>query len=387
MNILVLRDRWFAAAVFLCCAFVAQSPTVVAERAKLDEKQIRKAIARVLTETKTPGAVVGVYRNETTLAELAIGNASLDPPQAIKVTDCFRIGSITKSFLGIVVLQLAEENKLSLADRLSKYFPDYPQASEFTLLELGRMIAGVKDPLYSREFKRDVERQPKRRWTAEELIAATKEVPRWDTDSNGAWHYSNSAAVLLGQVVERVTGNSLQVELQHRIIDRLGISRTGYELSAVLPEPYCRGYTFAPRGKILGRGGQTIRDVTDINPSMWNAAGAMYSTVRDLKKFAQAVGRGELVSASSRAIQTAWQATPWQNHQYGFLLAEIEGMIGHDGDVPGYSSLMGFRPADQLTIIVLTNMHGWSIERMPANEIAAEILKIHDSVTARGQDG
>ena len=338
--------------------------------------RVREIVSQVLTETNTPGAVVGVYRNEMVLAELAVGNGSLDPSQTITIDHCFRIGSIAKVFLGVVVLQLAEENQLSLEDRLSKYLPDYPGASEITLRQLGTMTARIKDPLFSPEFKNLVQLQPERAWTTDELISETAKLPRWAKESNSTWHYSNSAAVMLGHVVEQVTGNSLPTELRRRIFDRLNMQRTGYELTAALPTPYSRGYTFAPPAKLFGRNGKTIREVTNINPSQWNAAGAMHSTVGELRKFVTAVGRSKLLTPESHAIQTTWHNTPWPNHRYGFLLAEIHGLIGHDGDVPGYSSFMGYRPDDQLTIIVLTNMHGWSIDKMPANEIAAGVAEL-----------
>jgi hypothetical protein len=107
------------------------------------------------------------------------------------------------------------------------------------------------------------------------------------------------------------------------------MQHSGYELSASLREPFCRGYSFTPTKHFLGRGGKKIRYVTEINPSLWNAAGGLHSTLGDLIKFATALGRGSLVSPPSYAAQTDWSETPWEDHQYGLLLAKIHELIGH----------------------------------------------------------
>ena len=338
--------------------------------------QIREIAEQKLIETKAPGAVIGVYQGDHVLAELAIGLSSIEPAEPTNIDQHFRIGSITKAFMSVILFQLVDEGRLRLDDKLSRYLPDYPDAAGIEIRQLASMTARIKDPLYAKDFKRQVESDPYRIWRADELVTATAKVSRWPAQPNDSWHYSNSAAVILGLIIERVTGNSLQHELSTRILEPLELSKTGYNLQAALPEPFCRGYSYAPERHFLARNGTAIRDVTEINPSLWNAAGGMYSTLRDLQEFASALGRGKLVSATSYAEQTNWIQTPWKNHRYGVLIAEIEGLVGHDGDVPGYCTFMGYRAHDDLTIVVLTNLHGWSVGKMPANEIASAILEI-----------
>ncbi|CAL1125565.1 unnamed protein product [Cladocopium goreaui] len=334
------------------------------------EDELTAKIEAVMEDRRVPGAVVGAYRGETSLYEQAIGLSSVDPETPLSLNHTFRIGSVTKTFLGVVALQLVDEGKLSLDNHLADYLPDFPQAEKITLQDLGTMMAGTKDPLHSPRFKLRAQIQANKAWTADELIDFAAEQPPWADQIGKEWHYSNMAAILLAQVIEKATENSFENELQNRILKPLQLEKTGYELTNELPEPFAHGYSYTPVGRHLSRGDKEIRDVSDINPSIWNAAGAMYSTLPDLRVFARALGRGELVSEASHKMQTNLRAIPWEGHEYGFLLIKVHGLLGHGGDVPGYHCFMGYRPEDDLTIVVLTNIHAWSIDTEPAKEIA-----------------
>ena len=361
----------FTILLLLCLVFAGNPVRLVADTAAA-----KAMIAKQLLESRTPGAVAGVYRGDQTLLETAVGLASLEPSVPINLGQHFRIGSITKAFLGVIVLQLVDEGKLSLESKLADYVPNFPAAEQISIGDLGRMTARIKDPLYRRSFKSLAQSNPRKVWTAQEVIAATADTPRWPDDPSNKWNYSNTAAILLAQVVQQVSEDSFTDQLKTRILAPLQLKHTGYELSAELPEPHAKGYSLAPKGRYLSRGGTELRDVSDINPSLWNAAGAMHSTLDDLRIFARALGRGDLISRTSYSVQCEWQETPWDDHQYGFLLARIGNLVGHDGDVAGFSSFIGYRAADDLTIVVLANLHGWSAGTMPANEIAQQLADL-----------
>ena len=195
------------------------------------------------------------------------------------------------------------------------------------------------------------------------------------------FHYSNTNSILLGLLVETVTGRHLENEVESRIFRPLGLRGTSLPRSPRIPSPRSHGYQFGTNvgtlvppacdAETAGR-----RDATADSPSWtWSAGGAI-STLRDLKIWARALAIGTLLTPTTQAERLDWVPTgPPPAPRYGLHITDFSGVIGHDGALPGYQSFMGYLPARDATLVVLANVFPDAECGSPADEIAQVILR------------
>jgi D-alanyl-D-alanine carboxypeptidase len=249
----------------------------------------------------------------------------------IRPDDRFRVGSVTKTFVAVTVLQLEAEHRLSLDDPIGRYVPGAGAAPLRTLLN---HTSGI--PNHS-EDPRILEGWPLRQWQPAELVAIAQSMPPVT-----GFHYSNTNYVLLGLAVERVTGRPLAKELERRILRPLRLTRTAYDEGPRV------------RGVIPGYSGGV--DYTVSNTSWAGAAGAVVSTARDLATFYGSLDR-LLPRRQYRAMHTG---------TYGYGLFPIQTACGeawgHNGAVPGYYTNAFTR--GRRTAVVL-------VDAYPTDELAA----------------
>ncbi|PDZ70614.1 serine hydrolase domain-containing protein, partial [Bacillus pseudomycoides] len=222
----------------------------------------------------------------------AAGVANLITKKPMKTDFHFRIASVTKTFTATVVLQLAAENRLNLDDSIEKWLPGVIQgngydAKQITIRQILNHTSGIAE--YSRSKEADFFKNTKKSFTAEELVKIGLSLPP-DFAPGKGWSYSNTGYVLLGILIEKVTGNSYAEEIENRIIEPLELSNTFLPgNSSVIPGTnHARGY-FQPDGAI------ELKDVTYYNPSIGSSAGDMISTADDLNKFFSSLLSGKLL--------------------------------------------------------------------------------------------
>ena len=319
-----------------------------------------------MQEYVIPGALVGLWLPGKKELVLARGVADIDTGAPLAVEDHMRVGSVTKSFTVTVILQLVDEGLLSLDDPLSRFFPDI-QNSDSTIAELANMKSGIYNYTEDAQFVEELVEDFLRIWMPQEIVdVADRNAPYFEPD--GGWHYSNTSTIILGMIIEQVTGNPVGVEIQQRIIEPLALGGTLYPTSPDIPEPFSRGYMFA--GPDVG-----LMDITLTDPSSSAASGAMISRLRDLHKWAGALGRGTLLSAGVQRQridslapivfdpcddsdpQRPARVCP-EYDKYGLGIGEIEGWIGHTGEGLGYTVLVMFEPESSAVIVVLMNRSG-----------------------------
>jgi CubicO group peptidase (beta-lactamase class C family) len=339
------------------------------------EARFAGPVAQRVRELQVPGAIVGVWRGAERPWIAAFGEADVATRRPLTPDDHVRIASITKVFVGTVVLQLADEGKLALEDPVSRYVPGVPNGDRITLRQLGNMTSGLVDYLDDDGFRRTLDLSPRKRWTPRELLAIGFARPPYFAPG-AAFHYSNTNTILLGLVIETVTGHPLAQEVRARVIDRLGLRETSFPDGPAIPAPYAHGYMYGTAEAFF-----TIpkppdvspRDVTGIDPSYAWAAGQMISTLGDLGRFAKAAAIGTLISARAQAERLTW--VPTGGARYGFAILRVGDAIGHNGQMPGYTSFMGCAPAQDETFVVLANLAATRAGAQPADEIAAAILR------------
>ncbi|TKH32668.1 beta-lactamase family protein, partial [Bacillus cereus] len=273
----------------------------------------------------------------------AAGVADLRTKKPMKTDFRFRIGSVTKTFTATVILQLAGENRLNLDDSIEKWLPDVIQgngydAKQITIRQMLNHTSGIAE--YSRSKEADFT-NTKRLYTAEELVKIGISAPP-DFAPGKGWSYSNTGYVLLGMLIEKVTGNNYAEEIENRIIEPLELSNTFLPgNSSIIPgNKHARGY-------VQQEEGIELKDVTYFNPSIASSAGDMISTADDLNKFFSYLLGGKLLKEKQlNQMFTTVPAGRGGINGYGLGIFEIKlpngvPIWGHTGGIPGFDTFVG----------------------------------------------
>ncbi|MFW6114097.1 MAG: serine hydrolase domain-containing protein [Actinomycetota bacterium] len=312
------------------------------------EGEIERDVESIMEERDIPGAVVGVYTPGRGELVLALGQSDIDAGREMRARDRFRIGSITKTFTATLILQLVDEGLLGLEDTLDGYISGVPGGDSITVRQLCDNTSGLFNYGEDQGVIAALEADPHNVWSPRELVdIAASHEPYFPPGES--WAYSNTSYILLGMIVEEVTGNSFAEELEVRIIEPLGLDDTHLARGPEMKGDYSRGYEYASEE------GRELVDRTDyLDPSIVWSAGAMVSNLEDLKTWAEALAEGELLSEASHREQFKWVDIPEEGELdtgYGLGVFNISGLIGHDGRQPGYDAALFCYP-DRETILV-----------------------------------
>lgn len=315
------------------------------------------AFQKVLDDTRNqagfPGVIAQVASPDGTWTGTS-GTIGQGKTQAPAVTDKTRIGSLTKTMTATVLLQLVQEGKLSLDDTIGKYVPGMPNGDVATLLQLSDMTSGIPSYTKSEAIVNKFFANPEYAWPPQELVDGVKGLPA-DFAPGQGWEYSNTNYVLLGMVIEKVLGQPIADVFEQRLFGPLGMADTSFPGgSTEIGDPHMDGLTDQNQPP-----GQNV-DSTRWNPSFAFTAGAVISTLDDLKKWGHALFTGEGVLDSStqqfRRDSIIRDIPPnTATAGYGIGIGDRGGWWGHDGDIPGYNSVLFHNYDSDTTIIVLTN--------------------------------
>jgi D-alanyl-D-alanine carboxypeptidase len=308
-----------------------------------------------------PGAIA--YYRDPTHAPWS-GSAGLGELQArvpMRATDRIRAGSIVKTFLATVTLQMVEEGRLSLDQTLPELLPRsvtdrVANAERISLRMLLNHTSGIPEWVND-QVHVAVAREPGRLWSTDEAIDIAAGVPATFPPGT-SWSYSNTNYTLVGLVLERTGGRGWRAQVRERVLARLGLTSTH------LPEPgdvtvpgaYAHGYVDVD--------GMPV-DLSTVDPSMAGASGgnAMITTVQDLARFLDALLAGRLFARpETLAAMTTMIDAPDDTglpHRYGFGLESFElggaTVIGHAGGAVGYAVMMFQIPARATTLVTAVN--------------------------------
>ncbi len=318
-----------------------------------------------------PGALIGIAIGDKKPTVYTLGVADVDTKKPMERDFHMRIASVSKPFLGTAILLLADEGKLSLDDPVAKYVDGVPAGDKITIRQLANNTSGLFNSIENKDFQAAIVGDPKHQFTNAEILQYAFAKPSYGPPGE-KFRYSNTNAVVLSQVIEKITGKPSAEFIHERVIKPLGLHHTDYLTEAAVPPPAPSSYRNGYENKWLGYG-KTFYNVTAYSSSWSGAAGNMYSTVDDLLKAAKPLATGKLLSEKSRKELTNWLPTNYMNIQYGFCLGELGGWIGHSGDVPGYCSYMGYSPKEDIAIVVLANLSN-NKDGTSANERLRDIV-------------
>jgi D-alanyl-D-alanine carboxypeptidase len=305
-------------------------------------------VERTLHREQLPGVIVGVQRGDRAPWIIARGHANLQTLRPMRTDEHVRIGSVTKAFVTTLLLRLAQEGKLSLGEPIAAYVPGVPDGSRITLRELADMTSGIADDFANPEFS--VEYLTGETFTPSRLVELGVSQPALFAPGT-AWSYSNTNTVLLGMVIQKVTGQPLAAALAQRVFAPLGLRGTSLPSSPRLPVPFAAGYTYQTLNGRLG-------DATFNTPTATWAAGGIVSTVPDLLKAAPMFGTGRpLLSPATQRQREHWVGFPPNSPQqrYGLGVFDFAGWIGHNGGIPGYTAIAWYLPQRWLSLVVAVN--------------------------------
>jgi D-alanyl-D-alanine carboxypeptidase len=320
------------------------SPADAVLTARLD------SVMRAAFPADQPGAAALVVRNGTVLLRSGYGMADMELGVAMRPEHVFRIGSITKQFTGVATLMLAQQGRLSLDDPLTKFLPDYPMGGRtVTVRQLLGHTSGIASYTSLPEWA------PTRRTdkSVDEIIALFRDRP-FDFEPGERWSYNNSGYILLGAIIERVSGMTYADFVEQRIFAPLGMTSSFYgDVVRIIPDRL-PGYS---------RTGDGWRNAEYLSMTHPYAAGSLLSTVDDLARWNAAIGRGALLDAAHwREAFTPVRLNDGTSTGYaaGWMVGRVGrfAAIEHGGGINGFSTNAISVPDAGLFVVVLANADG-----------------------------
>jgi D-alanyl-D-alanine carboxypeptidase len=340
-----------------------------------DAKTIDDAANEIVgAHPELPGLWVGVWDPEKGTYLAAYGDA-VDGSTPASVDDHNRIGSVTKTFTAVAVLQQVDAGELSLDDTIGDVCPDmaetYPDLAEITVEQLLAMRSGIPDYANTGAVTGSVVEDPTKVWTVDEIIATTlEEEPLEEPGTPG---YSTTNYLILGEMLEAVTGESVEDVINGVATEaRLAQSALQEPAETQMPDPSSHGYLNEPGVASLAEAGITAepgQDVTDWTVSWGQAGGGMYSTIADMGAWAASGLGNSLLSPETAAERLEAQPIPEGNYGLGIFVYE-DGWIGHSGQLIGWESFVLSNTETGAAFVLLVNETGSLGTALPIADVA-----------------
>lgn len=341
--------------IVLSWGAVSGSPALAAEPPALDDY-----VASEMRAQQIPGLSLAVLRDGLPLYVRSYGVATLEHAVLTKPDTLFQLGSVGKQFTSSAVMLLAREHRLKLDDPLSKYLPEIPSGwRAVTLRDMLKHQSGIPQLTPPERNLLDLHHD----YTDQEYIRLATSLPL-DFQPGTDASYSDTAYVLLGFVIGRVSGRFYGDLLADRVFHPLGMMRTRIISDIDIIEDRASGYERGPSGALQNQGW--------VAPALNRTAdGSLYSTVLDLARWDQALWAGAILTRAELA--RAWTVdalkdggTPLLHYGYGWEVNSLRGhrVIEYDGNWAGFQSAMARYEDRHLTVIVLTNLSLCRVQRI-----------------------
>jgi len=359
MRIIFRKIPFIALALAFSINLHAQLPAETSDK-------IDSAVTKALADSGTPSASIAVVKDGQIVYAKAYGNARLDPATPAQAEMRYSIGSVSKQFLAVAVLLLAQEGKLSLDDRVGRYLPALTRANDVTIRQLLSHTSGYQD-YYPLDYVARFMLEPV---TADGILDRWAKIPL-DFEPGTQWQYSNTNFVVAGRIVERVTGMPLYSFLQSRIFGPLGM-KTVIDLDQQsLADSDASGYTRFGLGPAR-LGAHEARG--------WLfAAGELAMTARDLARWDQSLLEGKLLKPASldefiKPVRLKNGAPV--NYALGVGISNASGhpRLQHGGAVSGFVSSNTVWLDQGAAVVVFANMDGSNVPGSLTNQIAPLLL-------------
>ncbi|OQR59845.1 serine hydrolase [Streptomyces maremycinicus] len=317
------------------------------------QQQVDQAVQRVMKQANVPGVSVGIWTPGKGQYVKSFGVADKSTGRKMNPGLYMRIGSETKTFTVTAVLQLVDEGKIGLDDTIGEYIDGVPNGDKITLRQLAGMRSGLFNYSADEDFFKALTSDPQRPFTPQQLLDYSFKHPVLFPPGE-KFYYCNTNLILLGLVVEQMSGQQLNDYIQDHVLDPAGLDHTLFPTGNEFPAPHSQGYTDQTATG-------AVADTADWNPSWGWAAGAMISRLDDLRVWARTVATGVLpdgermISPATQKQRLITPPTPIPGAGYGLGIFNVQGWIGHNGSLPGYESLTIYLPSARATLVVVLN--------------------------------
>lgn len=326
-------------------------PALTAEPLTLDVRaRLAATVAEFQQRSGPPALTVLIDRGGETVFTTSLGLADVADQRPAGPDSVYAIGSITKSFTALAVLQLVEQDRLGLDDPVAKLLPEYTgPATRVTLRQLLTHTAGV--PSYTGDIPGLYPRLERNAWARPELVATFSALPLL-FEPGTRWSYSNSGYYLLGLIVEKTTGLDYYEYLAKHVLAPLGLRRTFSGDDTELIPGRVRGYT---------RGRADLRHAAPWHHLLPFSAGSLLSSAQDLARYRRGVFTAQGFSPQLRELLTRTEpladGTPNAYALGALVVADFHGhrRLSHSGEIYGFHSDHAYYPEQDLTIVVLAN--------------------------------
>ena len=364
--------------VFDCaCVFTPVSVASATATPSAANASVQRAIVALVEKdrriyggrTPVPGVLIGVWDGTGGRYVHGFGYADLAKRRPLAAADHFRIGSNTKTFVVSVILQLADEKKLSLDDPISRFAigVKVPNAGKITVSQLCEMRSGLFEAYDVPQFEH-MSITPQMKFDPRTIIRwAVREKPYFPPGKG--YHYSNTNYLILGLIIETITHDSVGNEIQKRLLVPFSLSHTSYPETQAMPNPWAHGY-----GLDKGRNWEDVSGTIPV--SMMGAAGEMISDMADMKRWITLYVTGKTSGpATYRALMNC-TPTGQSNLAFGLGLGCSAGWFGYTGGLPGYNTADYYFPENGTTIVAWVDVQAGKPAPGVANAIFRDIARI-----------
>ncbi len=381
-----MNRRSILFATFFVLLFTVQA-LAQAARHPLQQK-IEAKLLELKADAQYPGVTVGYVLADGTAGSVSVGIADLENKTPLKPKDRMLAGSIGKTYVAAVTLQLVQEGKLRLDDKIETWFGKeawfarLPNARDLTLRMLMNHSSGIPEHILANGFLPAVKAAPDKVWKPEELLTYVLDAKPLFAAGKG-YSYADTNYILVGMIFERVTKKNLYAEVQRRLLKPLKLARTIPSDRRVLPE-VITGYSMP--NSPFGYEGRMIREGKFVfNPQMEWTGGGFASTAEDLARWAKALYEGRVLKPDTlqqmlTGVETGQVRGGGKDAKYGLACqirpSEWGVSYGHGGWFPGYLSEMEYFPEKKIAIAVQFNTDAGRQIKRGLRAYIAEVAKI-----------
>lgn len=310
------------------------------------EQRVDSLLLNVFKDKNGPGGVFLIAKQGKPIYQKAFGKANIELDADLTVDNVFQLGSMTKQFTAIAILMLEEQGKLKVTDSISKYLPDYPSGDKITIHHLLTHTSGIKDFTKMKSINSIAQQD----LSPKQVVDFFKNEPV-DFAPGDKFEYNNSGYVLLGYLIELVSGETYEQFIQQHIFDKAGMIHSRYANDLAIVKKRAYGYRKNDQGYV---------NKTRISFNIPFSSGALMSTVADMLKWQNALNQNLLLKPGT--IKKAFTAYKLNNgvafsYGYGWHLKDINGTPTreHGGSIFGFKTMGVYIPSKDIYVIGLSN--------------------------------
>jgi len=376
-----------------CAVWLLSAAAVCGQTAVANTTELKAALQLKLDAWHNagsfPGATLGVVLPSGESFGLAVGFSVRETRTAMTPTDRMPAGSVGKTFAAATALQLIKEGKIRLDDKIEKYlgreqwFARLPNAKDITVRQLMNHTSGLVRYEFKDQFTKELTANPEKVWKPEELVAfLLDEKPPFEAGKG--WDYSDTNYIVLGMIIEKVTGKKFYDEANRRLIKPLKLTDTIPQDGPIL-KGVVQGYA-GPNNPFGGTDAMIVNGKFAINPQFEWTGGGYVSTAHDLARWAKMIYEGKAFSPDLLPQVVEGVPAPMLGRESKYGLGAIirktpvGTSYGHSGFFPGYMTDMMYFPEHKIAVAVQVNT---SVGRSLGKPLSRVLVEVVEAVTAR----